>query len=268
VSATTIDDVLAGLDVVLDRSVTDGDRIGYFAAIYRTVTLKVHEGIEAGFFDDGERMEHLDIVFANRFLDAVAAHRRGQAVTQAWQLAFDAAQRWRPIVLQHLLVGINAHINLDLGIAAAEVAPGPRLPALRRDFERINEILASLVGNVRTNLVTVSPWIGLLDRQGGEGSDVLINFSITVARTDAWRFATELAPLPNAAWAGPIALRDTRVAQLGEIVLKPGRLSAGLLLVRLRERHGVAETIERLGHVPAPTLATVEARVSEAHPSR
>ena len=30
------------------------------------------------------------------------------------------AGRWRPIVLQHLLLGINAHINLDLGVTASE----------------------------------------------------------------------------------------------------------------------------------------------------
>jgi hypothetical protein len=43
---------------------------------------------------------------------------------------------------------MNAHINLDLGIAAAQVAPGPALPALHTDFLCINAILASVVATV------------------------------------------------------------------------------------------------------------------------
>jgi hypothetical protein len=41
-----------------------------------------------------------------------------------------------PRVVQHVLLGMNAHINLDLGVAAAEVAPGPAIAGLRGDFDR------------------------------------------------------------------------------------------------------------------------------------
>ena len=44
------------------------------------------------------------------------------------------------------MIGMNAHINLDLGIAAATVAPTPaELEALHADFNRINDVLARLV---------------------------------------------------------------------------------------------------------------------------
>ena len=68
----TIDDVLADLDVILEKSLAAPSRLGYFAALYRKVTAKVKEGIESGFFDDGPRMEQLDVVFASRYLDALA----------------------------------------------------------------------------------------------------------------------------------------------------------------------------------------------------
>ena len=79
------------------------------------------DALEAGAFDDADRMERLDTLFADRYLDAVAARSAGRPATASWELTFAAAQRWRPLVLQHLLVGINAHINLDLGIAAARL---------------------------------------------------------------------------------------------------------------------------------------------------
>ena len=106
-------------------------------------------------------------------------------MTRSWELALDAAEARRPIVLQHLLLAINAHVNLDLGIAAAETAPGDALPSLRRDFDRINEIIASLIAGVRHDLATISPWIGLLDRLGGRHDDEIIRFSMEVARTEA-----------------------------------------------------------------------------------
>src|SRR5215203_4369433 len=134
---TRIDDVVDMLDGVLGRALETGSRVGYFAVIYRKVTAKVAEGIATGFFDDGERMERLDVTFANRYLTALTTFEAGDNPTRSWQRAFEATTTARPIVLQHLLAGINAHINLDLGIAAAGTAPGPSLAELRRDFDRI-----------------------------------------------------------------------------------------------------------------------------------
>src|SRR5262249_30680500 len=88
----------------------------------------------------------------------------GQQPTVSWQVAFRAAAWWRPIVVQHLLVGINAHINLDLGIAAVVTAPGDQLPGLQTDFDQINGVLASLVNVVEKEIATVSPLLGLLEK--------------------------------------------------------------------------------------------------------
>jgi hypothetical protein len=135
------------------------------------------------------------------------------------------------------------------------------LPTLRSDFDRINEIIASMISAVGHDLAEISPWIGLLDRIGGRHDDEIIRFSMEVARTEAWRFAVELAPLEREAWAGPIGARDTRVAQLARRVRNPGWLTAGLLLIRARESNDVRRNIEVLNRVAAPDLGLVEARV-------
>lgn len=64
-------------------------------------------------------MERLDTLFAERYFDAVTPRDAESRPTASWHLTFQAGSQWRPLVLQHLLVGINAHINLDLGVAAA-----------------------------------------------------------------------------------------------------------------------------------------------------
>lgn len=262
-SLSTVDEVLDALDGVVARSLEEESRLGYFAAVYRQVTAKVREGIQTGFFDDGPRMERLDVVFASRYLDALAAYRSGAPLSASWKVAFDAAAARRPIILQHLLLGINAHINLDLGVAAATVAPGAALPGLRRDFDRINEILASLMAGIEADIGELSPWIALLRRIGGRDGDELVKFSVEIARTQAWRFATELAPLSQDDWAGPLGARDSVIARLARTVLHPGWLSVGLFVIRSRERGSVRDTIEALQSVQPPSLAVVEARVQQ-----
>jgi hypothetical protein len=262
-SVHTIEEVLEVLDSVIARAVERRSRVGYFAAIYRNVTAKVAEGIDAGFFDDGERMARFDVTFANRYLAALDGYETGGDVTRSWELAFEATTTKRPIILQHLLVGINAHVNLDLGIAAAATSPGAALAGLRRDFDRINEILASMVSSVQHDLAEVSPWIGLLDRIGGRHDDTVIRFSLEKARTEAWRFATELAPLPRDHWAGPIKSRDARVARVANAVLHPGWLSVLLQVIQARETNDVRRIIRVLNGMTAPDLNLVEARVHQ-----
>ncbi|HBE00237.1 MAG TPA: hypothetical protein DC060_18845, partial [Gemmatimonadetes bacterium] len=76
-SAETIDEVVDQLTEIVEWSRTANPPLGYFAALYRKVTIKVGEGIADGIFDDGDRMEQLDVIFATRYLHAVEAHRAG-----------------------------------------------------------------------------------------------------------------------------------------------------------------------------------------------
>ena len=98
------------------------------------------------------------------------------------------------IILQHLLAGMNAHINLDLGIAAVEAAPGDAIHDLAADFRAINNLLFELTQKVEDGVLVVSPWIGLLDTIGGRTGDAVIEFSIAKARALAWNTALDLAP--------------------------------------------------------------------------
>jgi hypothetical protein len=255
-SAQTIDEVIARLDRIIAVARSRGSRDGYFAALYKRVTIGVRDGIARGEFQDGARMARLDVSFANRYLDAHARREAGLPTTQCWQTAFDAAASWRPIVLQHLLLGINAHINLDLGIAAARTAPGAELPALRSDFERINTILAELTTSVRRELEQIWPLLRWVDALANPEEDAVIGFSMRVARDCAWSFAERLAPLGLPQQEALIADTDCSVSALGHLIRDPGLwLRTELLLVRLGERGGVAHIIDVLDR-PAPSTPT------------
>lgn len=242
--------VVSEIRSIVDRARDDDDANGYFAAMYLGVTTTVERGLATDVFASPERLEALTVAFASRYLDARALHRRSEPSTRSWDAAFDAAQTWRPTVLQHLLLGMNAHINLDLGIACAQVAPGDSIAGLEADFLQINHVLASLVQSVQDRLNGVSPLYRLIDDVGGDADRAVVNFSIAQARHEAWRFATELAHLDDATRGRRVEDQDAAVAGLARRVLRPGPLaSAGLLTIRLTERRSHSKIIDILASI-------------------
>jgi hypothetical protein len=244
---STIDEVIERLDEIVAWSLEHESRIGYFAAMYRKVTVAVKVAIADGEFEDAERMTRLDVLFANRYIAAVDLHRQNRAPTESWAASFRGCARRRLIIVQQLLTGMNAHINLDLGIAAATVAPGDQLADLQSDFNTINDVLSRLVGSFVDDVEHFSPWIRLLGRIGDRSQGVIIKFSIDRARDEAWELAESLAAAPQDRWPQIIQDRDLVVARFGQFLQNPGTfLPIGLLIIRARETNDVARVISGL----------------------
>ena len=237
-----IEGVITALTAIVDRASAEASRLGYFAALYRRVTAAVLAGLSS--FDDPARMARFDVAFAGRYLDAFAVFAAGGKPSSCWGVAFQAAADPRPIILQHLLLGMNAHINRDLGIAAARIAPGAALPSLRGDFLKINAVLGSLVNAVASELSAVSPLIGLLDQVLGRKADRIANFSLGSARDWAWTVAEMLAPMPPALQEVRIAFLDKLVAGFAQHLWHPDPVLASLYeVVHSRETASVPEVI-------------------------
>ncbi|EFM12464.1 conserved hypothetical protein [Paenibacillus curdlanolyticus YK9] len=251
--AQTIDEVLEQLDEIIAKSIDNASQIGYFAALYRMVTAQVKIGIANGQFENGPRMEQLDVRFANRYLQAYSDYCNGKPCSDCWRFAFEAAEQSGAIVMQHLLVGMNAHINYDLGIAAAETCTAEPLEHLHHDFNTINDILASLTDEVKRDIDTISPWIGWLDRLGGRTTDVIIRFSMDKARSYAWTFATEVSHVQGTAREALLRSKDAFITELAREVLRPPGwlLRSALWLIRLRESKDVAGNIRLLNETKA-----------------
>lgn len=240
---TTIDGVIERLEEIIRDSIARHDRLGYFAALYNRVTLAVREGIQKGEFEDGARMERLDVVFANRYLAAYDHFRAGDVPTRSWLTAFRAASSTEHVVLQHLLAGMNAHINLDLGIAAARTCPGAELPGLKGDFDRINAVLAKLTPTVEQEIDDLSPVFHVLTSFAPKLELKMVGFSMDRARAEAWRLAQELAPLSVHDQVHHIAERDLAVTLVAGVVLNDGLI---VRAIRSRESTDVARNVTEL----------------------
>lgn len=245
--AQTIDEVIHQLEQLIAECIDTNDRIGYFAALYHKVTVRVREGILNHEFDNGARMERLDVIFANRFLWAVQQYRNKQTPSGSWQATFDACLKRRILVLQHLLLGMNAHINFDLGIAAVEAANRNDLRSIRNDFNAINTILGSLVFEVMNELNRVSPLLSLFGFHATNES-ILIQFSITNARDGAWGFAENLSDQigkPAWEWTQCMNSRDAIIQKLGLSLVKPkGLIRITIWIIHLFEWKSPARVIK------------------------
>ncbi len=246
----SIGQVIKLLDEIILDSENKNNPLGYFAALYRNVTAKVQEGIQNNFFEDGQRMEKLDIIFAKRYLDAYYAWQKNEAVTKSWQKAFKLSTDFWPIVLQHLLIGMNVHINLDLGIAAAEVSKNKNISDLETDFNKINEILSSLVNDVQNDLADMWPTLRKILLKTKNADDFLVDFSMKLARDGAWKFALTIADTPEIAIGKLIEERDLKVAEKAALITNPGFLAAVVFkIIRIGERGNVAGRIRQLATV-------------------
>ncbi len=245
--ATNLNSVIEQMDKILDWAVTVGSRLGFFPALYRKVTLKVRDGIPIGAFEDGDRMERLVVVFANRYFAAFEQYHTGQITTRSWQIAFDAAKDSRYLILQHLFLGINAHINLDLGIAAADISTSDNIDHLKTDFERINLILTNLIDETQDRVGAFSPWLVLLDKIGERADEKFAAFSLKIARQEAWRNAKRFAGMEKDALAVEIRQLDHTVSEIAHLIGRNGPIARFLIwIIQWRERKDVTAVIKGL----------------------
>ncbi len=246
-TAQSIDEVIIILNDIINEALAKKSRMGYFPALYRRVTMQVKEGIENGIFDDGPRMEQLDLIFANRYFEAFAQHQNENNCTECWKLTFASTTDFWPLVLQHLLLAMNAHINLDLGIATASLATSETLPLLKQDFNRINDILSSQIDTIENELSSIWPFFRYFDKLFGKNDEKLAAFSMRLARKEAWNSAMNLSALNKNERELFIKTQDEKITKLGHKILNPGIVPGLFLkLLRLGEVESTDKVIEIL----------------------
>jgi hypothetical protein len=245
--ATTIDEVITILEDIIIAEVADNSNLAFFPILYKKVTERIKLGVAQKEFEDNPRMERLDVIFANRYLKAYFQYKEGTKPSLSWENAFEAAKNKKLLIIQHLLLGINAHINLDLGIAVSEtVGAQEDLESIHNDFNKINEILANMVDGVQQKIGRVSPFFYVLDKVADGKEDLIATFSINIARDEAWIFANEYHTTSDKE-----AVFTKRDISIGNLALKLSTTKSRILrwvirFIRWFERKNVAQVAEVL----------------------
>ncbi len=232
-----IADVVAALHQRLDGLPPEHGHRRTFIATYLRTTEAIGRAVDDGFFEDGPWVERWDVAFADLYLEAHDADARGGPTPRPWRATFGASPRLHP--LQHLLLGINAHINYDLPqslltvISEEDFRDAELLARRERDHERIDAVLASRVGAEDVQLRTLTR-VGLSDRILTPVNRLASRRLLSESRRRVWH---NTAALDEARRQGPEAYA-VRLAELE--VLSAARitdlLEPGPILIRLATR--------------------------------
>lgn len=244
----TIDDVLSELELIIEETIWDDNVVGIFGYIYHRTTEKIKEANDAGRFEDQARMELMDVEFAKLFIQQYRLFKAGQPLSSlTWQQAFFHQEK-RITNIQHAILGMNAHINVDLGVAAAMICPGDKIHELEEDFMEVNLVLMELVKELQVRLARVSKFMFLLDWVGGRKDQIIIGWSIKKARHEAWRFAKKIAFLEGAAYDDALLNKDQEISELSMMVANPPGmwLNLALSVIRFFEVKDVGRVIQAL----------------------
>lgn len=219
-----INEVLEYLDQIIEESIQRDNYLAIFAYIYRRTTAQIKSAIDQGAFEDNPRMEAFDVVFANKYIKAYQGWKDGKEVPNSWLGTFHVRNQ-KLTTLQHLVIGMNAHINFDLGVAAAEIAPQDKINALENDFMKVNDILAGLIDEMQKKISQTSRMMFLLDWVGGKSDEKIIEFGIKSSRHFAWNVAKTVAVLEDPLRQIEIDFVDEQVAKINNAIIHPkGRL--------------------------------------------
>jgi hypothetical protein len=192
-------------------------------------------------------MEQLDIIFASRYFEAWNCYINQQNCSHAWQIAFKATDDLNLIVLQHLLLGINTHINLDLAIAAADCCPGDTIYDLQTDFIKINDIIEAESQLVQNSLTSIWPPLKLFADISNHREKAVLNFSIETARKCSWANAIVLANITADDKPSHISKIDSMVVDVARQIISPGVWMEFLLKpVRMMENPEIDKLIAML----------------------
>ncbi len=184
------------------------DKRAVFLDCYLRMTRGMLTAIEAGEFHDPVWVSALLIRFADYYFDALDAYERQSPATPAvWKLVHDATGRERTMILQDLLLGINAHINYDLVLTLVDMmdAEWSQLSDTHRqqryaDHSHVNAVIGRTIDAVQDQVVEhYAPGLNVIDLVLGPLDEWVMSRMIAHWRDEVWKNAVVLIETPDTA---------------------------------------------------------------------
>jgi hypothetical protein len=234
---------------LISEAEKDNDKLAYFAFVYLKTTLKIKEAIASGQFENGFQIEKLNIIMARNYLDAYSRYVNQKLITLSWRKAFIPPQKSQLILTQHLLLSINAQVNLNLGIAIAEILENEDFESLRADFNQVHSIFSSVAQEVLNKMSSDWPFLKLLLKITGNNPKYWFRRIISDGRNEIWDFAVRFSNVPDNNKARALSVRNQEVISKTEILFDSGPVANFIFrFIRNAEEGTVENKLKRLGY--------------------
>lgn len=193
--------IITRMHTQIEHWQSSADSRAIFLNCYMLMTDNMLTALEQGEFADREWVGRLLHRFADYYFDALDAYERDAPLTPSvWRQAHQIARQGDALVLQHLMLGVNAHINYDLVFTLAELLQ-PEWAALdtaqRRqryaDHSHVNTVIARTIDTVQDQVITrLAPAFFLVDRLLGRADEWAATRLISTWRDAVWHHAVRL----------------------------------------------------------------------------
>lgn len=198
-------DILYRMQQQIDTWHRQDDRRAIFLECYCMMTGNMLRAITNGQFHDGDWARRLLHRFADYYFLALEDYDCGDdCCAEVWRFTHDCACS-RPLhVLQHLLLGINAHINYDLVLALVDTLE-PEWPILDKpgrhrryqDHCHVNRVIAATVDQVQDEIIErYDPRLDWIDRLLGRLDERLLSGLISRWRQQVWDTSLKFLKAP------------------------------------------------------------------------
>lgn len=242
---TSVTEALAALEAVTARLFAVGDQRAAFPDIYAIITRRVAESVALGrgaFFLEPQWISRLAGRFCERYLETLRWSLRSEPQdTGAWSVAYACCRIGDMLPVNHVMLGLSAHINYDLALGlAANIAEigGANDPATlaryKHDHDAVNHLLRASVPEAFDHLVAKHqcPASKLLYRHGYAAAEWIAMQLLTTWRERVWGDAMDLLSARSAVEKNAVLGRiERRSRQHAKLLAVPGivPLSSGAL---------------------------------------
>jgi len=228
-----------GLACLEEHFVAAGDRRAIFASVYTLTTLRMAESIDSGSYLNTAWMKSYQTEFANHYRSALRAFVLGNRsqVPNAWLKAFDSAAAGQTLIIQDVLLGMNAHINFDLPFAIEAVKISPSTNSRYADHNRVNDVLAAVGDEIIAALGSLyGSNYAALDSALGPLDELLLATGMSEARQNAWSNAVLLTA--SAPWNRWLVVGGIDLAAVSSANITLGLTLSPALRTTLRSLEG------------------------------
>ena len=176
----------------------DKDRRVIFAHTYYLMTGNMLSALRGGEFHDRKWVSALLDRFAVYYFSALSKYEHAPiSAPPVWRIAFQVAENENSYTVQHLLLGVNAHINFDLVATLIDLLKDEwktlTMQQKRQRYEdhtHVNEIIGKTFDETQELVIArYSPVLDRLTQYSFNLDNLIISSLIASWREQAWQHA-------------------------------------------------------------------------------
>lgn len=196
-----LDFLLEKMDSTANTWQRTGDRRYIFLQCYTLMSRNMVHGIHQNRFADASWVQNLMIIFARYYFDALYKYNiHPDQAPAVWRHTHELTRDNEINAVQHLMLGINAHINYDLPLSLFDCLCTQwyklnefKKAERRKDHNEVNKIIAETIDLVQDNIIAPhSPFFKFVDIALGKIDEWMISSMVSSWRSRVWEVSKEL----------------------------------------------------------------------------